>query len=100
VEIIADPAAAVERADVIYTDVWTSMGQETEEAARRRAFRGYQVDTALLTHAPAHALVTHCLPAHRGEEITDEVLDGPRSIALDEAENRLHVQKALLAEVL
>ena len=99
-ELSDDPAAAVRDADVIYTDVWTSMGQEAAAGARRRAFTGYQVNAALLAHAPAHAVVTHCLPAHRGEEITDEILDGPRSVALDEAENRLHTQKALLAEVL
>ncbi|HYM90249.1 MAG TPA: ornithine carbamoyltransferase [bacterium] len=99
-EFTDDPVAAVRDADVIYTDVWTSMGQEATAAARRRAFARYQVSAALLAHAPAHAVVTHCLPAHRGEEITDEVLDGPRSVAFDEAENRLHTQKALLAEVL
>ncbi|TMI80434.1 MAG: ornithine carbamoyltransferase, partial [Bacillati bacterium ANGP1] len=99
-ELSDDPAAAVRDADVVYTDVWTSMGQEATAAARRRAFTRYQVNAALLAHAPAHAVVTHCLPAHRGEEITDEILDGPRSVALDEAENRLHTQKALLAEVL
>ncbi len=99
-EFTDDPAAAVRDADVIYTDVWTSMGQEGAAAARRRAFARYQVNAALLAHAPAHAVVTHCLPAHRGEEVTDEILDGPRSVAFDEAENRLHTQKALLAEVL
>ena len=99
-DVTEDPVAAVRDADLIYADVWTSMGQESTAASRRRVFQPYQVNTALLAHAPAHALVTHCLPAHRGEEITDEVLDGPRSIAFDEAENRLHVQKALLAEVL
>jgi len=99
-EFTDDPVAAVRDADVIYTDVWTSMGQEEAAAARRRAFTRYQVNAALLAHAPGHAVVTHCLPAHRGEEITDEVLDGPRSVAFDEAENRLHTQKALLAEVL
>jgi ornithine carbamoyltransferase len=99
-EITDDPAAAARDADVIYTDVWTSMGQEATAAARRRAFSRYQVNAALVAQAPAHAVVTHCLPAHRGEEITDEILDGPRSVALDEAENRLHTQKALLAEVL
>ncbi|HKV43619.1 MAG TPA: ornithine carbamoyltransferase [bacterium] len=97
---IDDPAAAVREADVIYTDVWTSMGQESSAAARRQVFQRFQVNAALLAHAPAHAVVTHCLPAHRGEEITDEVLDGHRSVAFDEAENRLHTQKALLAEVL
>ncbi len=99
-EFTDDPVAAVRDADVIYTDVWTSMGQEEAAAARRRAFARYQVNAALLAHAPGHAVVTHCLPAHRGEEITDEILDGPRSVAFDEAENRLHTQKALLAEVL
>jgi ornithine carbamoyltransferase len=99
-DVTDDPVAAVRDADLIYTDVWTSMGQESTAAARRRLFQPYQVNAALLAHAPAHALVSHCLPAHRGEEITDEVLDGPRSIAFDEAENRLHVQKALLADVL
>src|SRR5438105_5804401 len=100
VEVTDDPAAAVRDADVIYTDVWTSMGQEATADARRRVFQRYQVNAALLAGAPRHAVVTHCLPAHRGEEITGEVLDGPRSVALDEAENRLHTQKALLAEVL
>ena len=100
VEVTDDPVAAVREADVIYTDVWTSMGQESTAAARRRAFQRYQVNAALLAHAPARAVVTHCMPAHRGEEITDEVVDGPRSVAFDEAENRLHTQKALLAEVL
>ncbi len=100
VEVTDDPAAAVRDADVIYTDVWTSMGQEATADARRRVFQRYQVNAALLAGAPSHAVVTHCLPAHRGEEITGEVLDGPRSVALDEAENRLHTQKALLAEVL
>jgi len=99
-EFTHDPASAVRDADVIYTDVWTSMGQEQAAAARRQAFARYQVNAALLSHAPAHAVVTHCLPAHRGEEVTDEILDGPRSVAFDEAENRLHTQKALLAEVL
>jgi ornithine carbamoyltransferase len=76
------------------------MGQEATAAARRQVFQPYQVNAALLARAPAHAVVSHCLPAHRGEEITDDVLDGPRSVAFDEAENRLHTQKALLAEVL
>jgi ornithine carbamoyltransferase len=76
------------------------MGREEQAAARRGAFAPYQVNATLLQHAPRHALVSHCLPAHRGEEITDEVLDGPRSVVFDEAENRLHVQKSLLAQVL
>jgi ornithine carbamoyltransferase len=99
-EITADPIAAVRDADVIYTDVWTSMGQESSAAVRRRVFYPYQVNAELLARAPRHAVVTHCLPAHRGEEITDDVLDGPRSVAFDEAENRLWSQNALLAEVL
>jgi len=87
---------AVEGADALYTDVWTSMGQEAEEARRREAFRGYQVNARALARAARGALVMHCLPAHRGDEITDEVLDGPSSIVLDQAENRLHVQKAIM----
>ncbi|MDR7439233.1 MAG: ornithine carbamoyltransferase [Armatimonadota bacterium] len=93
------PEEAVRGAQVVYTDVWTSMGQEAEQEKRRRAFAGFQVNQALLAHSP-EALVMHCLPAHRGEEITGEVLDGPRSVVLDQAENRLHAQKALLALVL
>ncbi len=100
VEATGDPVRAVAGADLIYTDIWASMGQESEAAARRKAFAPYQVNAALLARAPRHALVSHCLPAHRGEEITGEVLDGPRSVAFDEAENRLHTQKALLAQVL
>ena len=95
-----DPIEAVQGADVVYTDTWTSMGQEAEVAERRQAFKGYTVDTALLGHARPDTLVMHCLPAHRGEEITSEVLDGPRSVVLDQAENRLHVQKAYLLECL
>jgi ornithine carbamoyltransferase len=87
---------AVDGADALYTDVWTSMGQEAEEARRRDAFRDYQVNARTLAHAARGALVMHCLPAHRGDEITDDVLDGPASIVLDQAENRLHVQKAIM----
>jgi ornithine carbamoyltransferase len=87
---------AVEGADALYTDVWTSMGQEAEEARRREAFRDYQVNARTLARAAGGALVMHCLPAHRGDEITDDVLDGPSSIVLDQAENRLHVQKAIM----
>jgi ornithine carbamoyltransferase len=97
VDVTADPVRAVRDADLVYTDVWASMGREAEADSRRRAFAAYQVNAALLGHAPRHALVSHCLPAHRGEEITDEMLDGPRGVAFDEAENRLHVQKSLLA---
>ena len=87
---------AVDRADALYTDVWTSMGQEAEEARRREAFRDYQINSRTLALAKRGALVMHCLPAHRGDEITDDVLDGPFSIVLDQAENRLHVQKAIM----
>ena len=95
-ETVHDPKAAVAAADVIYTDVWTSMGQEAEREERLRRFARFQVNADLLAAAPAHAVVLHCLPAHRGEEITDAVLDGPRSRVFDQAENRLHVQKAVL----
>ena len=92
----SDPAAAVADADVIYTDVWTSMGQEQEYERRRRAFQGFQVNRELLQHAKPDAIVLHDLPAHRGEEITDEVIDGAHSAVFDQAENRLHAQKAVL----
>jgi ornithine carbamoyltransferase len=91
-----DPKKAVRNADVIYTDTWTSMGQEAEAAKRRKAFAAYQVNQELLKEAGKDVLVMHCLPAHRGEEITDEVIDGPASIVVDQAENRLHVQRAIL----
>ena len=94
------PAEIVSGADIVYTDAWTSMGQEAETEARRDAFAGYQVDDALFDAAGPDALAMHCLPAHRGEEITSSVMDGPRSIIWDQSENRLHVQKALLVEVL
>jgi ornithine carbamoyltransferase len=100
VDLLTDPAEAVAEADVVYTDVWTSMGQEAERDARARVFRPYQVNAALLRRAKPTAVVMHCLPAHRGEEITDDVLDGPQSIVYDQAENRLHAQKALLALLL
>ena len=96
VSLMTDPRKAVAGADVVYTDVWTSMGQEQEAAERKRIFATYQINHALLAHAKQDHLVMHCLPAHRGEEITDEVIDGPNSVVLDEAENRLHVQKAIL----
>jgi ornithine carbamoyltransferase len=95
-----DPTTVVRGSDVIYTDSWTSMGQEAEAEARRDAFVRYRVDDALLEAAGRDAVVMHCLPAHRGEEITSAVMDGPRSIIWDQSENRLHVQKALLVEVL
>ncbi|HEV8671943.1 MAG TPA: ornithine carbamoyltransferase [Candidatus Limnocylindria bacterium] len=96
----ADPIAAVRDADVVYTDVWTSMGQEQEYERRRRAFMGYQLNAELLRHAKPDAIVMHDLPAHRGEEITDDVLDGPQSAVFDQAENRLHTQKAILCWLL
>ena len=96
-EVTTDPSAAADGADVVYTDVWTSMGQEAEQGARLRAFAGYTVDEALVARASERAIVMHCLPAHWGEEITEEVLHGPRSAVWDQAENRLHAQKALLA---
>lgn len=98
--IIDDPREAVEDADIIYTDVWTSMGQETEREERLVRFKNFQINRGLLSHAKKSCLVMHCLPAHRGEEITDEVIDGPQSIVWDQAENRLHTQKALLLKLL
>jgi ornithine carbamoyltransferase len=95
-----DPTEIVRGADVVYTDAWTSMGQEAQTEARREAFARYRVDDALLDAAGPAAVAMHCLPAHRGEEITSAVMDGPRSIIWDQSENRLHVQKALLVEVL
>jgi len=95
-----NPRIAVRGADLIYTDVWASMGQEEEADARARVFSGYQVNAALMANAGTGCLVSHCLPAHRDEEITSEVLDSPRSIAFDEAENRLHVQKAVLCHLI
>jgi ornithine carbamoyltransferase len=94
-----DPVEAVRGAHFVYTDVWTSMGQEEEQEQRRRLFQGYQMNAELMRHAP-RAFVMHCLPAHRGEEITDEVLDSERSIVFDQAENRLHAQKAILERLL
>jgi len=91
-----DPAEAVKGASAVYTDVWASMGQEAEQQERIRAFKGFTVDSALMSHAQADAVFLHCLPAHRGEEVSAEVCDGPQSRIYDEAENRLHVQKAIL----
>jgi ornithine carbamoyltransferase len=90
------PSHAVEKADIVYTDVWTSMGQEAERELRAQSFADYQVNDTLMTLAPAHARVMHCLPAHRGEEVTDDVLESERSIVFQQAGNRLHAQKALL----
>lgn len=100
VEVITDPVTAVKDADVIYTDVWASMGQEAEAAERRKIFMPYQVNRQLMKHADENALVMHCLPAHRGDEITNEVIDSPQSIVFDEAENRMHVQKAIIAKLI
>ncbi|PYM58162.1 MAG: ornithine carbamoyltransferase [Candidatus Rokuibacteriota bacterium] len=96
VRVTTDAREAAEGADVLYTDVWISMGQEGERETRLEAFQRYQVNDTLLRFASPQALVMHCLPAHRGEEITDAVLDGPRSIVLDQAENRLHIQKGIV----
>jgi ornithine carbamoyltransferase len=96
ITVIREPAEAAANADVVYTDVWVSMGQEKEAARKKRKFRKYQINGELLSHAKKDALVLHCMPAHRGEEITDEVMDSPQSAVFDQAENRLHTQKALL----
>jgi ornithine carbamoyltransferase len=95
-----DPRAAVAGADAVYTDVWTSMGEEAESAVRRETFAAYQVDAALMAAAAPHALFLHCLPAHRGEEVSNDVIESPASVVFEQAENRLHSQKALLARLL
>jgi len=100
VRVVRDPAEAVEGADVVNTDVWASMGQEDEQAVREKAFRGYIVDDALMSRAQQDAIFLHCLPAHRGEEVSASVIDGPQSVVWDEAENRLHVQKAIMANTI
>lgn len=97
IQLVRDPREAVQGADVVNTDVWASMGQEDEQEERARAFRAYTVDAALMAAAAPSAIFLHCLPAHRGEEVTAEVIDGPQSRVWDEAENRLHVQKAIMA---
>ena len=97
IDVTADPREAAHNADVIYTDTWTSMGQEDEHQKRLDALSDYQVNDALLQHAEDDVIFLHCLPAHRGEEVTDAVMDGPHSVVFDEAENRLHAQKAILA---
>ncbi|MCC6241353.1 MAG: ornithine carbamoyltransferase [Gemmatimonadaceae bacterium] len=97
VQIVRDPCAACDGADVVTTDVWASMGQEEEQLARTKAFDGFQVNDALMRSAKPNAIFLHCLPAHRGEEVTADVIDGPQSAVWDEAENRLHIQKAIMA---
>jgi ornithine carbamoyltransferase len=97
VRLVRDPLEAVDGADVVTTDVWASMGQEEEQARRMEAFAGYQVDETMMERAASNAIFLHCLPAHRGEEVAASVIDGPQSVVWDEAENRLHVQKAIMA---
>ena len=97
VESLTDPVAAVRGADAVYTDVWTSMGEESEADKRQHTFAAYQVNAELMAHATADALFLHCLPAHRGDEVTDDVIDSAQSVVFDQSENRLHTQKALLA---
>jgi ornithine carbamoyltransferase len=99
-EVGADPYEAVAGADVVYTDVWTSMGQEAEAQARLAAFQGFQVTPEMMASAGAEVMFMHCLPAHRGEEVSADVIDGPQSVVFDEAENRLHVQKAVLVTLM
>jgi ornithine carbamoyltransferase len=94
--LVRDPKEAVENAGAVYTDVWTSMGQEAEAASRNQVFVPYQVNSALMARAAGDAVFMHCLPAHRGDEVTDDVIDAPYSVVFDQAENRLHIQKALL----
>lgn len=100
VELVRDPVAAVKDADAVYTDVWASMGQEAESSKRRVVFAPYQLNSGLLQHAKKDAMIMHCLPAHRGEEITENILEGAHSVVFQQAENRLHVQKAVLSWLL
>ena len=100
VRVVRDPNEAAAGAHVVNTDVWASMGQEEEQAVREKAFAGYRVDAALMSRAAADAIFLHCLPAHRGEEVTADVIDGPQSCVFDEAENRLHIQKAIMAALI
>ena len=100
IEVCTDPTEAVEGAQAVYTDAWASMGQESEAAERAKIFASYQVNDALMAHAAPDAFFMHCLPAHRGQEVTDELIDSPRSLVYDQAENRMHAQKALLLTLL
>ena len=100
IELFREPRQAVAGADAVYTDTWYSMGQESEAESRAPVFRRYQLNAELLSEAAPGAFAMHCLPAHRNQEITDEVMDGPASVVYDQAENRLHVQKALLLNLL
>lgn len=100
VTVTNDPVAAIKQSDIIYTDVWASMGQEEEQAQRLKVFKDYQINKELCSYANADYLIMHCLPAHRGEEITTEILDGEHSVIFDQAENRLHAQKALLKQLI
>ena len=100
IRLFRDPREAVAGVDAVYTDVWTSMGQEAQAGTRTSVFQAYQVNSALMRRAAKHALFMHCLPAHRGEEVTAEVFESPASVVFDQAENRLHAQKALLLMLL
>lgn len=100
IEVIQDPVEGVRNADVVYTDVWASMGQEAEADARKKIFLPYQVNRELMSKAKKDAIFMHCLPAHRGDEVTDEVIDSPQSVVFDEAENRLHAQKAIMYQLM
>jgi ornithine carbamoyltransferase len=100
IEVVHDPAEGVKGADAVYTDVWASMGQESEAAKRKEIFRPYQVNEELMSKANDGALFMHCLPAHRGDEVTDGVIDAPYSVVFDEAENRLHAQKAIMYKLM
>ncbi len=99
IEIVNDPQKAIKNAAIVYTDVWASMGQEAEAEERKKIFLPYQISESLIKHAKDNVKIMHCLPAHRGDEITDDVLDGPHSIVFDEAENRMHVQKAIMVKL-
>jgi len=100
IDVVNDPVSAVKKADIVYTDVWASMGQEAEAEKRRKIFMPYQINKKLMQYTDKDCLVMHCLPAHRGDEITDDVIDSPQSIVFDEAENRMHVQKAIIVSLL